>query len=177
MFRALKVRQIRNDSFKITFPPKNEQTNSTLLLWYLRSPCFSSFFWKKSKTPKNHFEINYTLAPLSFYLTWPKLSVSLTAYHLSNIYWLELDLLGIRGLEQGCKTWFFLWHAYVPSSRYECMWFCINKNQLWQPRAWKMTWQRRTMIFFYSYNNEPGQVWSRPNTHPTFKIQFSFKWA
>lgn len=31
--------------------------------------------------------------------------------------------------------------------------------------------------FFYSYNNEPGQVWSLAHTHPTFKIQFCFKWA
>ena len=30
--RLLKVRQSRNDFFKPTFPPKNERTNSTLLL-------------------------------------------------------------------------------------------------------------------------------------------------
>ena len=46
----LKVRQIRNDFFK----PKNERTNSTLLLVDL----FSFVFWKKAKTPKRHFEIN-----------------------------------------------------------------------------------------------------------------------
>ena len=50
----LKVRQIRNDFFKPTFLPKNEQTNSTLLLVDL----FSFVFWKKVKTPKRHFEIN-----------------------------------------------------------------------------------------------------------------------
>ena len=94
-----------------------------------------------------HAVIASLFSAIIFLSTWLKLSVSLAPYHLSNIYWLELDLLGIRGLEQSCKTWFFLWHAYVPSSRYECMWFCINKNQLWQPRAWKMTWQH-TMIFF-----------------------------
>ena len=38
--------------FKPTFLPKNEQTNSTLLLWYLRSTCFCSFFgrnWRQQK--------------------------------------------------------------------------------------------------------------------------------
>ena len=49
----LKVRQIRNDFFKPTFLPKNERTNSTLLLVDL----FSFVFWKKVKTPKRHFEI------------------------------------------------------------------------------------------------------------------------
>ena len=53
----VKVRQILNDFFKLTFLPKNEQTNSTLLLvdW------FSLVFWKKVKTPKRHFEINWPL--------------------------------------------------------------------------------------------------------------------
>ena len=49
-----KVRQIRNDFFKLKFLPKNERTNSTLLLVDL----FSFVFWKKVKTPKRHFEIN-----------------------------------------------------------------------------------------------------------------------
>ena len=52
--KALKVRQIQNDFFRTTFLPKNEQTNSTLLLVDL----FSFIFWKKVKTPKRHFEIN-----------------------------------------------------------------------------------------------------------------------
>ena len=43
------------------FPPKNERTNSTLLLWNLRSTCFRSFFWRKLKTPKRHFEIIWPL--------------------------------------------------------------------------------------------------------------------
>ena len=54
---ALKVRQIRNDFFKPTFLPKNEWTNLTLLLVDL----FSFVFWKKVKTPKRHFEINWPL--------------------------------------------------------------------------------------------------------------------
>ena len=53
----LKVRQIRNDFFKLTFLPKNERTNSTLLL----ADLFSFVFWKKVKTPKRHFEINWPL--------------------------------------------------------------------------------------------------------------------
>ena len=55
--RVLKVRQIRNDFFKLTFLSKNERTNSTLLLVDL----FSFVFWKKVKTPKRHFAINWPL--------------------------------------------------------------------------------------------------------------------
>ena len=50
----LKVRQIRNDFFKLTFLPKNERTNLTLLLVDL----FSFVFWKKVKTQKRHLEMN-----------------------------------------------------------------------------------------------------------------------
>ena len=35
--------------------------NSTLLLWNFRLTCFHSFFWRKLKTPKRHFEINWPL--------------------------------------------------------------------------------------------------------------------
>ena len=48
----LKVRQSGNDFFKPTFLPKFERTNSTLLLWYLKSTCFCSFFgrnWRHNK--------------------------------------------------------------------------------------------------------------------------------
>ena len=52
MIFSLKVRQSRNDFFKPTFLPKNERTNSTLLLWNLRLTCFHSFFgrnWRHQK--------------------------------------------------------------------------------------------------------------------------------
>ena len=48
----LKIRQSRNDFFKPMFPPKNKRTNSTLLLWNLRSTCFRLFFggnWRHQK--------------------------------------------------------------------------------------------------------------------------------
>ena len=51
----IKVRQIWNDFFKPTFLPKNEGTNSFLLLVNL----FLFVSWKKVKTPKRHFEINW----------------------------------------------------------------------------------------------------------------------
>ena len=53
----LKVKQNQNDFFKPMFLPKNEQTNSILLLVDL----FLFIFWKKVKTPKRHFEINWPL--------------------------------------------------------------------------------------------------------------------
>ena len=46
---TVKVREIRNDLFKPTFLPKNQQRNSTLLL----VDFFSFVFWKKVKTPKD----------------------------------------------------------------------------------------------------------------------------
>ena len=54
---VIKVIKIRNKFFKPTFLPKNKQTISTLLLVDL----FSFVFWKKVKTPKRHFEINWPL--------------------------------------------------------------------------------------------------------------------
>ena len=51
----LKVRQIRNDFIKQMFLPKYEQTNLMLLLVDL----FSFVFWKKVKTPKGHYKINF----------------------------------------------------------------------------------------------------------------------
>ena len=54
---CLKVRQIQNYFVKPMFLPKNEQTNSTLLLVVL----LSFTFWKRGKTPKRHFEINWPL--------------------------------------------------------------------------------------------------------------------
>ena len=62
-WNLLKVRQIRNDFFNPTFLPKNERTNSTLLLVDL----FSFVFWKKVKTPKSHFEIKW---PLDIKVIW-----------------------------------------------------------------------------------------------------------
>ena len=71
---SLKVRKSRKDFFKITFPPKNEPTNSTLLVWNLWSTCFRSVFWRKLKTPKRHFEIIWPLAgPVSSLKTFLQL--------------------------------------------------------------------------------------------------------
>ena len=57
--KYLKVRQSRNDFFKPTFPPKNEQTNSTLLHTMKPQVDLLSFiFWRILKAPKRYFEIN-----------------------------------------------------------------------------------------------------------------------
>ena len=46
------------------FPQKNKRTNSTILLWYVpQVELFSFVVWRKSTTPKNHFEINWPLEP------------------------------------------------------------------------------------------------------------------
>ena len=48
----LKGRHSQNDFFKPTFPPNNERTNSTLLLWNLRLTCFCSFLEEIEDTKK-----------------------------------------------------------------------------------------------------------------------------
>ena len=54
----LKVRQSRNDFFKLMFPTKNEQTNSTKYTnMKPQVDLFSFVFWRKLKTPKIPFEI------------------------------------------------------------------------------------------------------------------------
>ena len=62
------VRQSRNDFFKPTILPKNQRTNSTLLLWYLGSTCFCSFFGRNWRHQKKHLEINWPLV-FSFILS------------------------------------------------------------------------------------------------------------
>ena len=59
--QVLKVSYFRNGFWGHWFPPKNERTNSTLMLWYLRSTCFCSFFGGNRRSPKNNFEINWPL--------------------------------------------------------------------------------------------------------------------
>ena len=65
----LKVRQIRNYFFKPTFLPKNEQTNSTLLLVDLFFLVFVKKV-KKVKTPNRHFEINWPVGTSQFVLSY-----------------------------------------------------------------------------------------------------------
>ena len=55
---ALKVRQSQNDFFKLTFFPKNERKNLTLLLWYLRLTCFHSFFGRNWRQQKDISKLN-----------------------------------------------------------------------------------------------------------------------
>ena len=50
---SIKFRQSQNDFFKASFCPKNERSNLTLLLWYLRSTCFRSFFGGNRRPQKN----------------------------------------------------------------------------------------------------------------------------
>ena len=57
----LKVRQSRNDFFKPTFPPKNEKNKFYFTTMKPQVDLFSFIFWRKLKTPKRHFEINWPL--------------------------------------------------------------------------------------------------------------------
>ena len=66
----IKVRQSRNNFFKPTFPPKNEQTNSTLLLWYLRLTCFHLFFGRNWRHQKEILKLT------DLYKIWRKWKIS-----------------------------------------------------------------------------------------------------
>ena len=66
--KDLKVRQSRNDFFKPTILPKYERTyyDTSGRLVFVR-------FWKKLKTPRRHFEINWPLLLRpTFLLIWIK---------------------------------------------------------------------------------------------------------
>ena len=54
----LKVSKTRKQIVKPWILPKNEQMNSTLLLWYLRSTCFCSFFGRNQRHQKNISKLN-----------------------------------------------------------------------------------------------------------------------
>ena len=53
----LKVRQNWNDFSKTTFPPNPTKQ----IQFYYNETCFCLFFWRKLRTPKRHFEINWPL--------------------------------------------------------------------------------------------------------------------
>ena len=55
----LKARQSQIDFFKPTLLPKNERTNSTLLLWNLRLAFFGSFFRRSWRHQKNISKLTY----------------------------------------------------------------------------------------------------------------------
>ena len=59
MRMAEKVRQSRNEFCKPTLLPKNEFDFTTMIP---QVDLFSFVFWKKLKTPKRHFEINWPLS-------------------------------------------------------------------------------------------------------------------
>ena len=60
-FSEDEVRQSRNYLFKPTFLPRNERTNLTFILSMMihHVDLFSFVLWKKLKTPKKPFEINW----------------------------------------------------------------------------------------------------------------------
>ena len=69
LFETIKGQTNSKLFFQAKVSSKNEQTNSTLLLVDL----FSFVFWKKVKTPKRHFEINWHLVVVAcprILMTW-----------------------------------------------------------------------------------------------------------
>ena len=62
LMESLKVRQSRNDLFKPTFLPKKWTNKFDFTTMILQVNLFSFVFWRKSTTPKNHFEINWPLS-------------------------------------------------------------------------------------------------------------------
>ena len=77
------MRRQRNDFFKTTILPKNKQTNSTLLLWYLRLT-FCSFFGKNWRHQKD----NWKITDLYILLSTIALN-SLSRSPKDNEFWLD----------------------------------------------------------------------------------------
>ena len=73
------------------FNSPNKRTKIlTLLLWYLKSNCFCSFFWRIEDT-KRHFEIDWPLSKKGFNGTKSlKLSISLSIQQLLLSIWVEV---------------------------------------------------------------------------------------
>ena len=69
----LKVRQSRNDFSSWRFLQK---TNEQIQFYYYET-CFCLFFWRKLKTSKRHFEINWPLVITPFYGGWQTFSLVL----------------------------------------------------------------------------------------------------
>ena len=72
----LMVRQIRNDFFKITFPPKKERNEFDFTTMIPQIDLLLFNFWRKLKTPESYFEINWPLknimaSMVHFYDTHP----------------------------------------------------------------------------------------------------------
>ena len=104
----LKVRQSRNDFFKLTILPKHERTNMCFLLNSAMIELFRSFFLKNSRIAKSHFEINWPLDS----------SVHTTIDHLLDILKKDLKVFFVfcycffnKSLKDLMKIWiiFFCW--------------------------------------------------------------------
>ena len=95
----LKVRQSQSDFFKATFLPKNEWTNLTLLLWYLRSACFVCFL-EEIKDIKNHFEINWpsTRQNWNFLQFWECIQVLIYIFNLDSLQSISIRALFLSQL-------------------------------------------------------------------------------
>jgi hypothetical protein len=63
----LKVNELRNVSLVSSILPKKEQKKSSLILWYLKSNCFCSFFGRIEDTKKN-----FEVTDLYYELKWQK---------------------------------------------------------------------------------------------------------
>ena len=77
---SLKVSWFRKQIVKQQILPKNEQMNSFLLLCEV----FSFVFWKKLKTPKQHFEIIWPLARMGTILIKPNIT---TLFDPCQTFW------------------------------------------------------------------------------------------
>ena len=126
----LKVSKTQKQIVKSWILPKNEQMNSILLLWYLRSTCFRSFFgrnWRHQKDiskltdlyygnssrnvfvrflgelkkPKRHLEINWPL-------TQPTLKTIRRSYQDNFLCWVVEFLPGVYKRGHLYKSYFVI---------------------------------------------------------------------
>ena len=115
--QQLKVRQNRNDFFKPKFPPKENKR----IQFYYYETCFRLVFWRKLKTPKRHFEINWPLVDLS---TACDLTVIKILFHVDDqkmgIYWMRFLKVDPCGMGMPPLRNFF-WALASPSYIMPCI--------------------------------------------------------
>ena len=104
------------------FPPKNQRTNSTLLLWYLRSTCFRFFLGRNWRHQKDFSKLTDLYAELIV----KNLEASWLLGPLSFTFKTELEgFICTFSLLISLSFLFFEYNSYVYTSFYHTFDFCF----------------------------------------------------
>ena len=132
--------------FKSTFPPKNERRNSIFLLW----DSFTFVFWKKLKTPKRHFEINWPLTVMKKICT--NNLIKDTRWKIINLYQhLFLTLIILKGFSAVLKP-----HGAGPGINTDLVFIflhCFTKCHSKNPTLFNQIWTNHCNFTIFTIQN------------------------